>query len=470
MEIPSNEEYPQLHDVTKNMIHGPCGILNTNSPCMVDGKCSKRFPRQLVAETISGNDGYPLYRHQSTDDNGRSTIVKVNQQEIEVDNRWVVPFSPLLSKTFKAHINVEYCHSVKSIKYICKYVNKGSDMAVFGVVAENSNDEVTQFQMGRYVCSNEAIWRIFSFAIHERHPTVVHLAVHLENGQRVYFTEENALQRADRPPSTTLTSFFEMCQNDDFAQTLLYSEMPRYYTWNQAPKKFQRRKQGQPVPGYPQVFSTDALGRLYTVHPSQDECFYLRLLLVNVRGPTSFQQLRTVNGILCGTYREACQCLGLLENDSHWDHTLEDAVISSNAKQIRTLFSIILSTCFPSTPIDLWDKYKDHMAEDILLQKRLTTSNVDLQMNEEIHNEALILIEDMCLMLTTKRLMQLGMTTPNRPMHDAFNQELRRETQYDLEALRETIQRNVPLLNQQQKYAYDMIMKVVDDGRDGFFS
>lgn len=295
------------------------------------------------------------------------------------------------------------------------------------------------------------------------------MAVHLENGQRVYFTTENVVQQANRPPSTTLISFFEICQNDEFARTLLYSEMPRYYTWNQSTKKFQRRKQGKPVPGYPQVFSTDALGRLYTVHPSQDECFYLRLLLVNVRGPTSFQHLRTVNGMLCVTYREACQRLGLLENDTHWDNTLEDAVISSSAKQIRTLFSIILSTCFPSNPIDLWNKYKDHMAEDILHQMRLRTSNEDLQMNEEIHNEALILIEDMCLMIANKRLVQLGMTTPNRPMHDAFNQELRRETQYDSEALKETVKRKIPLLNQQQKYVYDTLMKVVNDETGGIF-
>ncbi|CAF4836778.1 unnamed protein product [Pieris macdunnoughi] len=469
-EIPDNNEDPLLHEViTKNMIHGPCGILNPISPCMVEGKCSKRYPRQLVAETITGNDGYPLYRRRSIEDNGKSTIVKVNRQDIEIDNCWVVPFSPLLCKAYKAHINVEFCHSVKSIKYICKYVNKGSDMAVFGVAAENSNDEVTQYQMGRYVSSNEGMWRIFSFPIHERHPTVVHLAVHLENGQRVYFTDANVLQRVDRPPSTTLTSFFEMCQNDDFARTLLYSEMPRYYTWNQSSKQFQRRKRGQPVPGYPRVFSTDALGRLYAVHPSQDECFYLRLLLVNVRGPTSFKHLRTINGVLCGTYREACQHLGLLENDTHWDHTLEDAVISSNAKQIRTLFSIILSTCFPSTPTDLWHKYKDHMAEDILHQMRLRTSNADLQMNEEIHNEALILIEDMCLMLTNKLLTQIGMIAPNRPMHDPFDQELRREAQYDSETLREMVDRTVPLLNQQQKYAYDTLMKVVNDGTGGFY-
>lgn len=469
-EIPDINEDPLLHEViTKNMIHGPCGILNPISPCMVEGKCSKRYPKQLVTETITGNDGYPLYRRRSIDDNGKSTIVKVNRQDIEVDNRWVVPYSPLLCKAYKAHINVEYCHSVKSIKYICKYVNKGSDMAVFGVAAENSNDEVTQYQMGRYVSSNESMWRIFSFPIHERHPTVVHLAVHLENGQRVYFTDANVLQRVDRPPSTTLTSFFEMCQNDDFARTLLYSEMPRYYTWNQSSKKFERRKRGQPVQGYPRVFSTDALGRLYAVHPSQDECFYLRLLLVNVRGPTSFQHLRTVNGVLCGTYREACQHLGLLENDTHWDHTLEDAVDSSNAKQIRTLFSIILSTCFPSTPTDLWHKYKDHMAEDILHQMRLRTSNADLQMNEEIHNEALILIEDMCLMLTNKVLTQIGMISPNRPMHDKFDQELRRESQYNSETLREMVDITVPLLNQQQKYAYDTLMKAVNDGSGGFY-
>lgn len=100
---------------------------------------------------------------------------------------------------------------------------------------------------------------------------------------------------------TTLTSFFGMCPNGDFAKTLLYSEMPRYYTWNQSLKKYQRHKQGQPVPSYPQVFSTDALGRLYTVHPSQNECFYLRLLLVNVRGPTLLQHLRTLDSVLCNT-------------------------------------------------------------------------------------------------------------------------------------------------------------------------
>ena len=91
--------------------------------------------------------------------------------------------------------------------------------------------------MGRYVSSNEPIWRIFFLLVHERHSTVAHLAVHLENGQRAYFTTH--LQQTIRPPSTILTSFFYMYQNDDFARTLLNSEMPKYYTWNESSKQFQ---------------------------------------------------------------------------------------------------------------------------------------------------------------------------------------------------------------------------------------
>ncbi|GBO99743.1 hypothetical protein EVAR_71928_1 [Eumeta japonica] len=93
---------PELYDVVvQNMIHGPCGAFNINSPCIVDGKCSKRYPRTLD--------------------------FVVDQLKIMV-------------------------------------------------------------------------------------------AVHLENGQRVYFTTENAAQRALSPPHTTLTAFLNcvkliLCQN-----------------------------------------------------------------------------------------------------------------------------------------------------------------------------------------------------------------------------------------------------------------
>lgn len=71
------------------------------------------------------------------------------------------------------------------------------------------------------------------------------------------------------------------------------------------------------------------------------------------------------------------------------------------------------------------------------------------------NNETLILTEDVCLMLTNKGLIQLGMTMSNQLMHYVFNQRLRSETQYDSEVLRETVQKKVPFLNQRQKYVYN---------------
>lgn len=64
---------------------------------------------------------------------------------------------------------------------------------------------------------------------------------------------------------------------------------------------------------------------------------------------------------------------------------------------------------------------------------------------------------------------ELGMTTPNRPMHNVFNREFERERQYDINVLSQSVQRKVPLLNRQQKTAYVTIMKIVNNGDGRFF-
>jgi hypothetical protein len=221
---------------------------------------------------------------------------------------------------FNAHINVEYCSSVKSIKYVCKYIHKGSDQAVFNLRNQDGQtnrhrDEVDIFQSGRYVSSNEAFWRILSFPVHERYPTVTHLSVYLENGQRIYYNENNIHERVLNPQNTTLMAFFKLCQRDPFARTLLYHEVPHYYTWDTKNREFKRRLLGEPVEGQPGIKFSDAIGRVYTVHPNNMECFCLRLLLHKVRGPTSFIDLKTVGNTVYNTYKEACQALGLLADD-----------------------------------------------------------------------------------------------------------------------------------------------------------
>lgn len=104
---------------------------------------------------------------------------------------------------------------------------------------------------------------------------------------------------------------------------------------------------------------------VHTFHPNQNECFLLRLLLVNVRGPNSFQQLRIINGVTHATLRSVHHVLNLLEKDSYRDLCINEACNTSHRNQVLAFFAIILTACSPSSSTELWQKYKVHMAEII---------------------------------------------------------------------------------------------------------
>ncbi|GFU35283.1 helitron_like_N domain-containing protein [Trichonephila clavipes] len=110
-EIPDpNVDQELFAIVATNMIHGPCGTLNMISPCMDNRKCTKRFPKPCQNYTITNIDSYPSYRRRDVDNGGQSYELRLsNGVRVDIDNRWVVPYSPLLCKTYKAHINVELC-------------------------------------------------------------------------------------------------------------------------------------------------------------------------------------------------------------------------------------------------------------------------------------------------------------------------------------------------------------------------
>ena len=147
-------------------------------------------------------------------------------------------------------------------------------------------------------------------------------------------------RRASEPQRPTLTAYFQLCQNDQFAKTLLYCEVPRYYRWDTSAQKWCRHIQGTPVENQPGIKSSETLGRVYTVHLTNFECFCLRLLLHIVRGPTSFDDLRVVDGQRCCSFKEACSLRGLLEDDAHWKETLEQAVVSHSPVKLQNLFVV----------------------------------------------------------------------------------------------------------------------------------
>ena len=119
---------------------------------------------------------------------------------------------------------------------------------------------------------------------------------------------------------------------------------------------------------------------------------------------------------------------------------IADAVISSTSQRIRLLYAVIIPTCFPWSPYNLWNKCKDNMAEDVLHRVRSITVNPELELCSEIHNEVLISLGNLCVMMSGKMLNELGgMPVPDRAMHDPFNREFERKRQYDKNALSQSV-------------------------------
>ena len=251
-EIPDPDKEPKLYaTVMKFMMHGPCGELNPDAPCMkVDKrtgkmKCCKGFPKLFQSETEVHEDGYLLYQRRN---NGRQVVRYVKGRgTVRLDNRWVVPYNPYLSLKYDAHINVEVCATVQSVKYIHKYIYKSSDRAIVELSADNNEvDEIKQYLGARYIGPSEAIWRILSFDLHEEYPPVLALQVHLPNHQFIAFNADTSsfdlLQRA-ASTKTTLMAFFDYNSQHTDGHEYTYQEFPQHYVYNKLAGSWSHCKQ-----------------------------------------------------------------------------------------------------------------------------------------------------------------------------------------------------------------------------------
>ena len=111
-ELPDSARHPHLFSlVVKYMIHGPCGSMNPKSPCMRNANCKNHYPKAFCHQTTHADDSYPSYRRR---DDGK----RVKVRRYDLDNRWIVPYSPYLLSLFDCHMNVEICSTIKLVKYL----------------------------------------------------------------------------------------------------------------------------------------------------------------------------------------------------------------------------------------------------------------------------------------------------------------------------------------------------------------
>ncbi|GJE95688.1 ATP-dependent DNA helicase [Phanerochaete sordida] len=466
---PVNE--PLLFETVRRcMVHGPCGALNPHARCMEDGKCTKGFPKDFQSETSMDHNGYPRYRRPN---DGIQHYVSGHF----LDHRWIVPYSPYLSAKYDCHINVECAFSVGSVKYIHKYIFKGHDCATMEIHAQN--DEIKQFLEGRYIGPSEAAWRIFHFALHREYPNVVRLQVHLPGQHMVVFdprdNPEIVRMRAAQE-KTTLTAFFTANSNPGELGTVLQStvtnmlisftgEIARQYTYQEFPSRFvwQRAEKRWTLR---QSTASGAIGRMYYVSPIAGERFYLRTLLSIVKGPQSFEDLRTFNGVLLPTFRDACLARGLLEDDGEWRMCLRDATVWQTGSRLRQLFSMLLLHCDLTRPEELWLEFRESICDD--LEHRLRQRDIVDPSPNDVYDYGLYLLDNLLRDAGHSLADFPTMPRPERDWQDVDenNRLIAEQLAYDREEQHRLLQESLERLNVGQRHAYDAIVRSIE-AQDG---
>ncbi|XP_025653144.1 uncharacterized protein [Arachis hypogaea] len=370
--------------------------------------------------------------------------VKIN--DVDIDNRFVVPYNPLLLMKYQAHINLEFCNKSNVIKYLFKYINKGPDRVTATVgetynVGESSRvvDEIKQYYDCRYLSPSESMWRIFAYDIHHRWPSVQRLTFHLPNQQHVVFDDADITTHVYLRNKDLLTMFTAwMMANRRFpdGRSLTYVEYPGKFVYCLNSREWKLRQRG---------FS---IGRLSFAHPSSGELFYMRMLL-----------------------NEACSAMGFLIDDKEYVSAIKEVTEVASAAQLRRFFVMLLLSGSMGRPLSVWEQNWAYLSDDILYCRRHELQYPDLTMSQdELQTFCLLEIEKL-LQSNGKSLRNYaGMPVPNNCLVSQFsNLMLLRELQYDTVSLTREHDANVLKLNEEQRVVYDKIIDCVSNKRHGFF-
>ena len=95
----------------------------------------------------------------------------------------------------------------------------------------------------------------------------------------------------------------------------------------------------------------------YSTTVMASERHYLKLILLNVAGATSFEHLRTVNGVVHPTFLETAKALHLIEDDNEWRRCMQQSATTDMPHAMRSLFATILLYGPPRDPQTLFQEF-----------------------------------------------------------------------------------------------------------------
>lgn len=206
---------------------------------------------------------------------------------------------------------------------------------------------------------------------------------------------------------------------------------------------------------------------MYTVNPKNKECYFLRLLLNNKIGPTSFENLKTVDNIVYETYREACLQLGLIGDDHEWVYAMQEAELCESSFKMRNLFTVIIAFCEINDPKDLWCKFWTSMGDDF--RYKIINSNVIDQKDIEKFVYGLTYNEINKTLFNTsgKLLSDFKIEKPSKDITVEQLSILLQETSYNCIEEKIFFDQHINILNSDQEKIFLRIMEKLNNNEHG---
>ena len=377
--------------VLEHMVHNDCSGPNGKyCPCYDEKTkgCRGDYPKPHVSiSKVGGEHVRTSYRRRV----GPEWTAQLGCRQ--VNNKWIVPYNPWLLLKYRTHLNVEAVTGSEAVKYLYKYIYKGSDHASAAVraVLRDDPDEVSRYERLRAIGSAEAFWRMFGYEVAYNSKSVLRMYAALPGEHNLTFMDGEQQEAAGRSEiKKEVEAFVQYCQADarDFEPDAAWSDLtilqfPLHYVYDDKEKMWQPRKRGH----------GDTLGRLYAADlKNNKEKFYLRLLLTVVTGKDvrarrhidggGVDSLREAENDEIPTFETACRLKGLKNDDTEWRLTLLDCCRLATSKQLLDMMYYILLNCAPEHPKELFDEFAHQMGthhKDSLLAARWPNDDAALK-------------------------------------------------------------------------------------------
>ncbi len=122
------------------------------------------------------------------------------------------------------------------------------------------------------------------------------------------------------------------------------------------------------------------------------------MLLNCVKGATSYEHLRTVDGIEHDTFKDTCITMGLLADDNEWHQALEEAGVWASGRQLRNIFASMLMFCEVTNPRQLWDAHWESLSDDIEVMTHCERDDPTVTLSEDALKDRALYEIDQVLM------------------------------------------------------------------------